>query len=72
MDYFLKNSPIRNAKVFMDAYDKKEVAAIPLVPKWEDYNGVVNEELTKVRRGEINVPAALTAIKTRANDVLKG
>jgi multiple sugar transport system substrate-binding protein len=71
VDYFLKNSPIRNNKVFMDAYDKQEVAAIPLVPKWEEYNAIVNEELTKVRRGEINVPAALTAIKTRANDILK-
>ncbi len=37
----------------------------------EDYNAMVNEELTRVRRGEINVPAALTAIKTRANDLLK-
>jgi multiple sugar transport system substrate-binding protein len=71
VDYFLKNSPIKNARVFMDAYDKKEVTAIPLVPKWVEYNDIVNEEMTKVRRGEQAVQAALTNIKTRANDLLK-
>jgi multiple sugar transport system substrate-binding protein len=71
VDYFLKNSPIKNNKVFMDAYDKKEVAAIPLHPKWEDYNMVIGEELTKVRQGALSVPAALTAIKSRTADLLK-
>jgi ABC-type glycerol-3-phosphate transport system substrate-binding protein len=72
VDYFLKNSPIKNAKVFMDAYDKKEVTAIPIVPKWVEYNDqIVAEEMTKVRRGDLSVPAALGNIKMRANDILK-
>ena len=41
------------------------------MPKWDDYNAIVNEEMTKVRRGELNVPTALGAIKTRANELLK-
>jgi len=71
VDYFLKTSPIRDRKVFMDAYDKKEVVAIPLFPKWRDYNIIVGEEMTKVRRGELNVQTALGSIKSRANDLLK-
>jgi multiple sugar transport system substrate-binding protein len=71
VEYFLKYSPIRNAKVFMDAYEKKEVVPIPLIPQWEEYNNIVNEEMGKVRRGEVNVQTALGSIKSRTADLLK-
>lgn len=71
VDYFLKNSPIKDSKVFMDAYEKKETVAIPLVPKWEEYNAVVVEEMTKVRTGELSVPSALTSIKSRTAELLR-
>jgi len=70
VDYFLKTSPIRDRKVFMDAYDKKEVVAIPLFPKWRDYNAIVGEEMTKVRKAEVNVQTALGTIKSRANALI--
>jgi ABC-type glycerol-3-phosphate transport system substrate-binding protein len=71
VDYFNAKSPVRDAKVFSDAYDKKEVVPIPLVPRWADYRAIVDEEMTKVRRGELNVQTAMGQIKTRANDLLK-
>jgi hypothetical protein len=71
VDYFLKRSPIKDARVFMDAYDKKEVVPIPLIPKWVEYNQVYTEEFDKVRRGEASVPVALGAIKTRASELLR-
>lgn len=72
VDYFLKKSPIRNARVFMDAFDKKEVAPLPLFTKWSDYEAVVNDELGKARRGEVGVPAAVNAIKPRVAPLLAG
>jgi hypothetical protein len=62
---------VRNNKVFTDAYDKKEVVPIPLIPKWADYRGVVDEEMTKVRKGELNVQTALGNVKSRTADLLK-
>jgi hypothetical protein len=71
VEYFNTKSPVRDAKVFSDAYEKKEVVPIPLVPRWADYRAIVDEEMTKVRRGEINVQTALGQIKSRADDLLK-
>jgi multiple sugar transport system substrate-binding protein len=71
VDYFNQKSPVRNNKVFTDAYDKKEVVPIPLIPKWADYRGVVDEEMTKVRKGELNVQTALGNVKSRTADLLK-
>jgi ABC-type glycerol-3-phosphate transport system substrate-binding protein len=71
VDFFLKNSPIKDAKVFVDPYDNKEVVPIPLIPRWDDYNGVVGEEMTKVRNGETSVAVALGSIKSRTADMLK-
>jgi multiple sugar transport system substrate-binding protein len=72
VDYFLRNSPIKNAKVFMDAYENREVLPIPLIPKWQEYNGIVTEEMNKVRRGEVSVREAMRVIKSRASAVLGG
>ena len=71
VDYFLKNSPVKDAKVFVDAYETKEVTPIPLMPKWDDYNTIVNEEMTKVHKAETSIPAALGTIKSRTADLLK-
>lgn len=70
VEYFLKNSPIKNARVFMDAYEHREVLPIPLIPKWQEYNGIVTEEMNRVRRGEVTVREAIRAIKTRVSTVL--
>jgi len=71
VDFFLKESPIKDAKVFVEAYDNKDVTPIPLFPKWDDYNTIVNEEMAKVRSGETTVATALGNVKTRANTLLK-
>jgi len=71
VDFFLKNSPIKDARVFVDPYDGKEVFPIPLIPRWDDYNGVVGEEMTKVRNGETSVAVALGNVKSRTADLLK-
>ncbi|HEX2186884.1 MAG TPA: extracellular solute-binding protein, partial [Chloroflexota bacterium] len=71
VDYFLKHSPIQNAKVFMDAYEHKEVAPIPLIAKWVEFETIVNEDLNKVRSGESGLPAAAGNIKGRVNELLR-
>ncbi|HEX2037939.1 MAG TPA: sugar ABC transporter substrate-binding protein [Chloroflexota bacterium] len=71
VDYFLKQSPIQNAKVFMDAYEHKEVAPIPLIAKWVEFETIVNEDLNKVRSGENGLPAAAGNIKARVNELLR-
>jgi multiple sugar transport system substrate-binding protein len=71
VDYFLKQSPVQNARVFIDAYDKREVTAIPLIPKWQEYADIVNEEFGKVARGEASTQIVVGAIKSRANELLK-
>ncbi len=71
VDYFKQKSPVHDASVFTDAFDKKEVVPIPLIPRWADYRAVVDEEMGKVRRGEVNVQTALGSIKARTADLLK-
>jgi len=72
VDYFLKNSPVKDAKVFVDAYDNKDVTPIPLMPRWDEYNVIANEEMAKVRNGETTVSVALGNIKSRSATLLKG
>jgi ABC-type glycerol-3-phosphate transport system substrate-binding protein len=72
VDYFLKNSPVKDAKVFVDAYENKDVTPIPLMPRWDEYNLIVNEEMAKVRSGQTNVLVALGSIKSRSATVLGG
>jgi ABC-type glycerol-3-phosphate transport system substrate-binding protein len=71
VDFFLEKSPVKDAKVFVDAYEKKEVTPIPLMPRWDEYNVVVNEEMTKVRTGETTVSVALANVPPRSATLLK-
>ena len=71
VDYFHKNTPVRDPKVYTDALEKKEVVALPLFPKWADFNAIVTEEMNKVRSGAVNLQAAVGSIKPRVNDLLK-
>jgi ABC-type glycerol-3-phosphate transport system substrate-binding protein len=72
VDYFHKNTPVRDPKVYTDALEKKEVTALPLFPKWNDFVAIVTEEMNKVRSGAVSLPAAVGSIKPRVNDLLKG
>jgi multiple sugar transport system substrate-binding protein len=71
VDYLVKSSPIKGVKVFADAYERREVMSIPLIPKWIEYRAIYDEEFNKVRRGEVGVPAALSAIKARVAGLLR-
>jgi ABC-type glycerol-3-phosphate transport system substrate-binding protein len=71
VDYFSKNTPVKNGQLFMQLYDKKEVLSIPLIPKWIEYSAIATEELNKVRSGEVGVPAAVGTIKARVNELLR-
>ncbi|MDQ3703256.1 MAG: extracellular solute-binding protein [Chloroflexota bacterium] len=70
-DFFLQNTPVKDAQVFLDAFEKREVAALPFVARWAEFATIANEELTKVRQGEVGVPAAAAQIKSRGNEVLR-
>lgn len=70
-EFFLQNSPVKNPEVFVAAFEKREVTALPFVARWTDFSAIAGEELTKVSRGEVSVPAALGQIKVRGNEVLK-
>jgi len=63
---------LKDAKVFVDAYDNKDVTSIPLMPRWDEYNVIANEEMAKVRNGETTVSVALGNIKSRSATLLKG
>lgn len=41
-DYFLKNTPLRDAKVFVDAFERKEAVPLPVFPKWDAFEQIVN------------------------------
>jgi multiple sugar transport system substrate-binding protein len=70
VDYFVQKSPIRDAHVFMDAYNKGEVLPIPLIPQWQDYGKIYNAAFDKVRAGTSTVTDALSAIKTQTDSLL--
>jgi hypothetical protein len=70
-DYFVKRSPVKDSKVFVDLFDKQEVINMPLIPRWIEYKAVVDEEFGRVARGEIAVPAALATIKARVAGLLR-
>ena len=70
MAYFVQKSPIRDAHVFMDAYNKGEVLPIPLIPQWQDYGKIYNAAFNKVRAGTSTVTDALSAIKMQTDALL--
>ena len=72
VDYFHKNTPVRDPKVFTDALERREVTPLPLFPRWTEFDQIVGEEMNKVRRGEVGLAAAVGNIKPRVADLLKG
>lgn len=71
VDYFQKNTPVRNPKVFTDAFEKKEVTPLPLFPRWAEFSDAASEEFDKVRRGEASVQAAVGNLKPRVSGLLR-
>ena len=69
--YFLERTPLRDAKVFLEASARREAVPLPVFPKWDAFEQIVNEEL-KVRQGQAGVPAAVGLITPRVNDLLRG
>ena len=70
--YFPERTPLRDAKVFVEAFARREAVPLPVFPRWDAFEQIVNEELSKVRQGQAGVPAAVGLIAPRVNDLPRG
>lgn len=71
-EYFLRNSPLRDAKVYVDAFERKEAVPLPVFAKWDAFEQIVNEELSKLQQGRVSAQTAVGVITPRVNDLLRG